>query len=527
MPGERLGANDRANAETEPSFGQRMLDADFPHSVDRNELLETHISWVILTGQWAYKIKKPIRLDFLDYSTLDLRKKYCDRELQINHVWAAEIYQDVVPIYECSGRLRVGTSDDQYRDGEEIVDYAVRMHQFPQTALLAEQLKTGAITPEVVEPLGEEIARLHLRIDSIPFHAALVRGGAIDPAIENCDYLLSELSQHDSDYGRAKQIKQWTLEMIERLEPLMQRRARGGSVKACHGDLHLGNILYLDGRFVPFDGVEFNEAFSQVEGLDEIAFLAMELSEHGYRPHARRLINRYVETTGDYESLLLLRYFLVYRAMVRAKVDLIRQTQCFRRKTSGDPTSKPRLSADGRRYLDYAEMLLQKSSPELWITYGLSGSGKSTASTKVIETRGYFRVRSDVQRKLIACRDPYERTAVNELPKLYNAEMNTLTYQRLWTIADQILQSGFGVIVDAAFLRQEFRKPFQELASQHGVAFRILVCKASTEELKTRLEHRGIDPSDANVSVLESQVRSAQPPTDSETAFVVLPTEIE
>jgi len=527
MPGERLGANDQANTETEPSFGQRMLDADFPHSVDQNELLETHISWVILTGQWAYKIKKPIRFDFLDYSTLDLRKKFCDRELQINRVWAAEIYQDVVPIFERSGRLRVGTSDDQQRDGEKVVDYAVRMHQFPQTALLAEQLKTGVITPEVVEPLGEEIAKLHLRIDSIPFHAALVRGGAIDPAIENCDYLLGELSQHDSDCGRATEIKRWTLEMIARLEPLMQRRARGGSVKACHGDLHLGNILYLDGRFVPFDGVEFNEAFSQVEGLDEIAFLAMELSEHGYRPHARRLINRYVETTGDYESLLLLRYFLVYRAMVRAKVDLIRQTQSFRRESSDDPSRKPSLSADGRRYLDYAEMLLRKPSPELWITYGLSGSGKSTASTKVIETRGYFRVRSDVQRKLIACRDPYEKTAVNELPKLYNAEMNTLTYQRLWTIADQILQSGFGVIVDAAFLQQQLRQPFQELASQHGVAFRILVCEASTEELKTRLERRGIDASDADVSVLESQIRSAQPPTDSETAFVVRLAEIE
>lgn len=527
MPGERLGVNDQANTETEPSFGHRMLDADFPHSVDQNELLETHISWVILTGQWAYKIKKQIRLDFLDYSTLDLRKKYCDRELQINRVWAEAIYQDVVPIYERSGRLRVGTSDDQHRDGEEIVDYAVRMHQFPQTALLAEQLKTGAITPEVVEPLGEEIAKLHLRIESVPFHAALVRGGAIDPAIENCDYLISELSEHDSDYERATKIKQWTLEMIKRLQPLMERRARSGSVKACHGDLHLGNILYLDGRFVPFDGVEFNEAFSQVEGLDEIAFLAMELSEHGYRPHARRLINRYVETMGDYESLLLLRYFLVYRAMVRANVDMIRQTQCFRPESSDAPSSKPKLSADGRRYLDYAGMLLQKSSPELWITYGLSGSGKSTASTKVIENRGYFRVRSDVQRKLIACRDPYEKTAINELPKLYNAEMNRFTYLRLWTIADQILQSGFGVIVDAAFLQRELREPFQELASQHGVPFRILVCEATTEELKARLKHRGFDPSDADVSVLESQVQSAHPPIDSETAFVLRTDEIE
>lgn len=527
MSGDRSGADDQTSTSNQASLGQRMLSADFPHSVDQVELLETHISWIILTGPYAYKLKKPLRLDFLDYSTLLLRKKYCDRELQINKVWAEAIYKDVVAIFEHAGKLRVGAANDHSRDGETIVDYAVMMNQFPQSALLAEQLKTGAITPAVIEPLGEEIANLHQRLESISYHDSLVRGGAIDPAIENCDYLLSQLSGDDPDYDRAARLKQWTLDAIEQLQPLMERRARKGSIIACHGDLHLSNLLYLNERFVPFDGVEFNDAFSQVEGLDEIAFLAMELSEHGYRSHARRLVNRYVETSCDYESLSLLRYFLVYRAMVRAKVDMIRQTQCFESESSGKPSVLRRLSAAGRQYFDYAESVLEKGSPELWITYGLSGSGKSTASNKVIESHGFFRVRSDVQRKLIACRDPYEKTAECDLPQLYSGEMTELTYQRMLTIADQILQSGFGVIVDAAFLRHDLRKPFQDLADQHRVPYRILVCEAAPEELKQRLANRGSDPSDADASVLDAQMKSVEPPSGAETEFIVSASSID
>jgi aminoglycoside phosphotransferase family enzyme len=394
----------------QPSLGERMLNAVFPHSLETLELLETHISWVVLTGRYAYKFKKPIRLDFLDYSTLQLRKKYCDRELQLNMVWASEIYLDVVPVFETNGALRVGVAEDVCRSGEVLVDYAVRMNQFPQSALLANQLAAGSVTPAMIEPLGEEIAVLHQRLDSVAYSDTLVSGGAIDPAIANCDHLIDQLSEDDPDRQRAEMIKRWTVDSIDRLRCTMERRAKIGMIKKCHGDLHLGNILFLDGKFIPFDGIEFNDAFSQVEGLDEIAFLVMELSEHGYRQHARRLINRYVETTSDYESLVLLRYFLVYRAMVRAKVDMIRQTQQSHHAENQSASVRPRLSTDGRRYLDYAEFAQDNAARELWITFGLSGSGKSTASNQVIETHGFFRVRSDVQRKLIACRDPFEKT---------------------------------------------------------------------------------------------------------------------
>jgi aminoglycoside phosphotransferase family enzyme/predicted kinase len=492
-----------------------MLAASFPHATERVELIETHISWVILTGDWAYKLKKPVRFDFLDYSTVALREKFCWRELETNRVWAQDIYVDVVPVFEHGdGELRVGVAGQKPGDDETVIDHAVRMRQFPQSALLAEQLGHGAVTAGDMETLAGELADLHSRIASVPYRDDLVSGGSTRPAIENCDYLVDHLTADDPDRGRAERMKAWTLEAIDRLEPTLETRAKAGAVRKCHGDLHLGNVLFLDGRFVPFDGIEFNDSFSQVEGLDEVAFLAMELSEHGYVGHCRRLLNRYVEATGDYGGLPLLRYFLAYRAMVRAKVDLIRQTQTH----GGD---KAALSDDGRRYLDYAMRVTAPKPAELWITYGLSGSGKSTASTRVIEDRGVFRLRSDVLRKRIAGRDPLEKTPPDQLASLYSSQMTTRTYDRMLDLADQILAAGWGVIVDATFLKAAQRVRFADLAASHQAAFHILVCVADRDELLRRIETRGPDPSDASASVLAAQIEHAQPPGGDEQRFVI------
>lgn len=513
-PDSHDSAGELPPCDEDGPLGRRMLAASFSHATQRIELLETHISWVILTGDWAYKLKKPVRFDFLDYSTVTLREQFCERELEINRVWAPDIYVDVVPIFELGGKLRVGTAGQEPGDGETVVDHAVRMHQFPQSALLAEQLGRGAVTASDMETLAGELAELHSRIESVPYRDDLVSGGSTRPAIENCDHLVDHLSADDPDRGRAERMKAWTLAAIGRFEPTMEARAKAGAVRKCHGDLHLGNVLFLDGRFVPFDGIEFNDSFSHVEGLDEVAFLAMELSEHGYVGHSRRLLNRYLEATGDYGGLPLLRYFLAYRAMVRAKVDLIRQTQ-----THGGENAT--LSDDGRRYLDYALQVTSPKPAELWITYGLSGSGKSTASTRVIEHRSVFRLRSDVLRKRIAGRDPFEKTPPDQLANLYSSQMTTRTYDRMLELADQILAAGWGVIVDATFLTASQRRPFVDLAAAHEVAFHIVVCEADRDELLRRIEARGTDPSDASASVLAAQIEHAEPPGDDERQFVI------
>ncbi|TVP98572.1 MAG: hypothetical protein EA381_12100 [Planctomycetaceae bacterium] len=528
----------RVSAEAE-TFGRQLLKAVFPHETTRPRLLETHISWVILTGEWAYKVKKPVRFDFLDYSTPELREQFCLRELEINRAWAPQFYRDVVPIFACGeeseAAYRVGACGESPRDGECLVDHAVRMVEFPQSALLSQRLSSGQVSPVQMHSLGRSLAELHQRLPAVTADADLVRRGVIGPARDNLDYLRQHLAADDPDRGRCEQIGEWTREELGRLEGLLESRARSGRVRACHGDLHLDNLLLLDDQFVPFDGIEFNDSLRQIEGWNELAFLAMELSEHGFAGHARRLIDAYAEAADDYEGLMLLRFFLVYRAMVRAKVDLIRQEQRSSARgedaaIQGDPPSPrerqnaetaPKLSTDGRRYLDYAMQVLRPGVPELWLTHGLSGSGKSTWSGKLVERRGYIRLRSDVQRKRLAGLDPWSPSDPADASWLYGSEWTSRTYERLGELAAKVLRSGRGVVIDAAFLTRAQRQPLLDLAAHADVPAGILVCSASDEELRRRLDGRRGDPSDATVEVLRGQQTLVEPPTADECARII------
>ncbi len=505
------------SAAGEP-LGQRLLHASFPHPVGELQLLETHISWVLLTGTWAYKVKKPVRFDFLDYSTEQQRLRCCRLELEANRVWAPEIYRDVVPIIEPREQLRVGQAEERLRPGERIVDHAVRMRQFPQSALLSEQLRAGTISAALMEQLAKDLADLHWRVDVVDASAELVQRSAIVPARDNIAYILDQLPPDHPDHARIEALGKWTEQAIGALLPLMQARAQAGRVRNCHGDLHLNNLLYLDSKFVPFDGIEFNDALRQIDVISELAFLAMELSEHEYRRHAHRLVSSYLEECGDYQGLRLLPYFLVYRALVRVKVDLIRQQQTLR---SDDRSRMSGLSAAGRSYVAFAERVVQPASPQLWITHGLSGSGKSTAALALVDRQGFLRLRSDVVRKQLAGYAPLDRPPAPQLPSLYAEEMTQRTYQQLHEQAREVLAAGFSVVVDAAFLMRHQRDSFAALANQQGISFRILHCQSSPEELQRRILARHDDPSDATVAVLQQQLRTAQPPADDELSSVV------
>jgi len=504
---------------TAASLGRRLLHASFPHPVGELQLIETHISWVILTGDWVYKVKKPVRFDFLDYSTAEQRRLCCQRELETNRVWAPEIYQDVVPLIEQNGQLRVGLSEEEsLHPGERMIEHAVRMRQFPQSALLMAQLRAGAISPALMESLAKDLVELHRQVEPVEASADLAHRSSTQPARENLAYLLDQLSPQDPDRARVAALSQWTEQAILTLLPLMQARAQAGRVRNCHGDLHLNNLLYLDSKFVPFDGIEFNDALRQIDVISELAFLSMELSEQEYHPHAHRLVNSYLEECGDYEGLRLLPYFLVYRALVRVKVDLIRQRQTSGRDHASDRAS---LSPAGRSHLAFAERVVQPASPQLWVTHGLSGSGKSTAALALVDQQGFMRLRSDVVRKHLAGLDPLDRPAAPQLPSLYAKEMTRRTYRRLHDQAQEVLAAGFSVIVDAAFLMRHQRDAFAELAREQGVDFRILFCKASPEELQQRLLARRDDPSDATLAVLHQQLRTVQSPADEELSSVV------
>ena len=514
-------------------LGLRLVAALFPHPVSSPQLIETHISWIVLTGDFAYKIKKPVRFDFLDYSSLELRRRHCERELEIGRRYAPEIYLDVVPIIADGERLTVGEANGT------IVEYAVKMRQFDQACLLDRQLSAGQIAAAEMDALAAQLARYHTDAARVKSSAEDACARAIAPAMENFDYLLAHLGHaqnldsfplseprgkgqdegapefsdqlaNDSQQREAvERLRNWSANQSSNLREWFAARSGSGAVRDCHGDLHLSNLLRIEGRFLAFDPIEFNDRLSQIDTINEAAFLMMELHEHGFRTHSNRFINQYVEETGDYDGLRGLVYYLVSRAMVRAKLDLIRHTQ-----TAGKQLTV--LTKAGWRYMQYAQRVAAPAQPELWIMHGFSGSGKSTVAMRLVEERGLFRLRSDVLRKQLLGIAPLGKTPDDRLDEAYSSALTDRVYRRLAEVAEQVLSSGFGVIADATFLKHSQRLQFAGLAARLRVPFRIVDCAAPIAELERRLSQRGPDPSDANHDVLRHQIANHDPLTAAE-----------
>src|SRR5262245_16780588 len=285
----------------------------YPHPVEGVKLLETHISWVLLTGAYAYKLKKPLDLGFLDFGTLAARKRSCEEELRLNRRTAPRLYVGVVPI--------TGTAAEPTVDGQgPPIEYAVKMREFPQEALLARAAARGALPIERMDELAATVAA---------FHATVDRAGADSPfgtphevigqARQNFAQMRAFVADPPCGAALAR-LAAWTeREFAERYDAFVARHGQG-FVRECHGDLHLRNLVLLDGRILPFDCIEFNAAFRWIDVMNEIAFLAMDLADHTLVRHAWRLVDAYLEETGDYAGLAVLRFYLVYRALVRAKI---------------------------------------------------------------------------------------------------------------------------------------------------------------------------------------------------------------
>jgi hypothetical protein len=481
------------------TLGSQLLAAEFPHRVLSPRLIETHISWVVLTGKYAYKVKKPVHFDFLDYSTLEMRRRQCERECEIGRSYAPEIYLDVVSIRARDGRLLVGIS------GGQVIDYAVRMKEFDQDQLLDRQLAAGRVRTEEMDALATQVAHYHAQAARVDLPPTLAVERAIEPVGDNFRYLRRHLSA--SAYrGEIRELERWTDDEIAALRPWFAERAAGGRIRECHGDLHLGNLLRVDHPpfFLAFDPIEFNARLSQIDTINEVAFLMMELHEHGYPAHARRWINQYLESTDDYAGVRGLRYYLIYRALVRAKVDLIRRTQTIGRQQTS-------FSQEGWRYVRYARQVAVAQPPTLWLTHGFSGSGKSTRAMRLVEERGLFRIRSDVIRKRALGIDTLAKTPDSRLEEAYSRELTERVYERMAQACEQVLQAGSSPIADAAFLQRAQRQKFRELADRLGVRWKIIACAAPRDELERRLAQRGPDPSDATQAVLARQVDAAEP----------------
>ncbi|ADE13432.1 aminoglycoside phosphotransferase [Nitrosococcus halophilus Nc 4] len=479
----------------------------YHHAVENLTLIETHISWLVLTGPYAYKIKKPLNLGFLDFSTLDKRRHYCHEELRLNRRLAPEIYLEVVPISGSPAHPRLGGADTP-------IEYAVKMVQFPQQARLDYCLQRGELSPKLIENLAHKVAAFHQSIAIAPQDSPYGTPEAVlQPALENFEQVNSFLEEEKEDQKRLARLRQWTEEKWRQLQPEFIGRKKAGFVRECHGDLHLGNIALRESQFIIFDCIEFNENLRWIDVMSELAFLVMDLEDRGRPDLAHHCLNRYLERSGDYPGLAVLGYYQVYRALVRAKVTAIRL---------GQTPSAPEAQAIKERYRSYlklASSYIQPAQTFLIITHGLSGSGKTTLSQPLLDHLGAIRLRSDIERKRLHGLNPRDRPGEGVATGMYSAQSSRQTYQHLQQLAQTVLAAGYPVLVDAAFLKQAQRQAFQDLAQTLGVPFAILDFRCEPQQLQQRIRERqrqDRDASDADLAVLEHQQTTQEPLTEAE-----------
>ncbi len=480
----------------------------YDHEVGDFAVIETHISWVLLTGPYAYKIKKPVNLGFLDFSTLEKRRFYCHEELRLNRRLAPRHYVDVITI--------TGTPQKPALTGTgSAIEYAVKMVQFPQDTQLDRVLARGALKDHHIDQLAQKLATFHgnIRIAGpettygLPAHIhELVRS--------NFDQVLPTL-RRKVDADRLLTLRTWAEAEYGKQRHTLSMRKQNGFIRECHGDMHLKNMALVDGELLIFDCIEFNADLSWIDVISEAAFVVMDLDGRGHPQLARRFLNAYLENTGDYEGLKLLRYYVAYRAMARAMVDTIRSGQ-----PGLDEREKNKALAESRRYIGPVERCTQVAQPALIITHGLSGSGKTAVAQSLLENQPFvIRVRSDVERKRLYGVAAEARTQSEVDNGLYTDEVTRRTYVRLLELARTLLRLGSTVIVDAAFLKQAQRNAFRDLAQRLGLPFFILDCQPSEDILLNRVlnrEREGRDASDANAAVLTHQIATHEPLTEAE-----------
>ncbi|MBE0547400.1 MAG: AAA family ATPase [Rubrivivax sp.] len=462
-------------------------------------LVETHISWVLLDGVHAWKIKKPVRLSFLDFRALATRERLCFEELRLNRRLAPSLYLDVVAIHGTPDAPRLG-------GGGPVIEYALRMRQFAAGALLSEQLAAGTLLPAHLDRLAQRLADFHaaaaVATPDTPYgRPDVIEGDALR--------LLDGLSQHGEGPACAR-LRAWMAAAIPRLHPLWQGRRAAGRVRECHGDLHLANAVLLGDDVTAFDCLEFDPAMRWIDVLSDIGFLVMDLLAHERGDLAFRFLNAYLDASGDHAGVPALRWYLVYRALVRALVTRIRAGQ------GG--------AASGPDHLALALRLAAEGDARLLITHGVSGSGKSHVGQRLLEQAQAIRLRSDVERKRLFGLQALDASAQRVPGGIYGADATRRTYARLRELAAIALAAGHRVIVDAAFLRGTERDDFRRLALELGVPFTVLHCQAPAAVLRERVQargERGDDASEADLAVLERQLAAAEPLSAAERTSAV------
>jgi len=473
--------------------------------VDKVQVRETHISWVLLAGEYAFKLKKAVDFGFLDYSTLEKRRWQCEREVTLNRRTAPMLYLNVLPVSGSPERPRPG-------DPAAPIDYLVKMRRFDENRLLARLVERGELDDGHMQRLARAIATFQERAAAVPAESEWGTPETVWHFVaENFTKIRTALGRSETALDN---VEHWSRARFAALSPQIRRRREEGFVRDGHGDLHLNNIVLIDSEPVPFDCIEFNDALRFIDVINELAFLLMDLQSRQRKDLAAWLLNDWLFIRGDYAGVPLLRFFIVYRAMVRAKVAALRLAQ-----PDLSPPARADTQAEYQAYLQMAEAGTQPQPVRLVITHGLSGSGKSTLVHRLLGHWPAIHLRSDVERKRLFGLPMEARSDSAVAGGIYTAEATDRTYARLADLARTLLAAGWPVVVDATFLDPSRRAAFRRLAETLYIPFTVLDLTAPPAVLRKRIRQRlahARDASEADLEVLAHQLEQVQPPGPDE-----------
>lgn len=474
-----------------PPLIQQMLQPTFyPHPTEVPlRLIQTHVSYVVLTGEYAYKVKKAVDFGFLNYSTLEKRHHFCQEELRLNQRAAAPVYVEVLPIAQRGDGYQLGSESG-------IVEYTVKMRQFPQSALLSQQFANGKLTEDRLRQLAEAIARFHQSAETNDYIRSFGQPEQIRQAIdENYDQTVGFIggpqTQQQFDETRA-----YTDDFFTTQQAVLQQRMEQDKIRACHGDLHLNNICDWQDQLLLFDCIEFNEPFRFVDVMFDIAYIIMDLTVQGRKDLAAAFLSHYVEQTGDWKGLQVLPLYVSRQSYVRGKV-----TSFLLNDPSVSEQEKQKAAATAAPYYTLAWSYVQPQQGRLLVMSGLSGSGKSTVARQLSRDLGAIHLRSDAVRKHLGGIPVNQRGD----DSLYTPAMSHKTYDRLTELGVLLASQGYTVVLDAKFDRAAARQGAIAQARAQNIPFTLVHCTAPADVLRQRVQDRQGDIADATVAVLAQQ----------------------
>jgi hypothetical protein len=478
----------------------------YPHAVRDLQLVETHMSWVLLTGDFAYKIKKPVCYSFVDLRSAERRSFYCTEELRLNRRFARNLYIEVCAVTAQNGAACMAGQG-------KVVEHAVRMRQFERAEELDCLLANAGVDPVELAAFGRDLAGIH---GGLPVGEGSQTWGRPEVLrkvlLENLEQCLQGAALLNE--GRLmRAVRRNFAARVADADPWLEMRWRDGRVRECHGDLHSRNIVRYDGRLIAFDCVEFDPAFRWIDVADDVAFLMMDLEARGFPLHAQAFRDAYLAESGDFAACRMLPLYQTHRALVRAKVTAL--------EAAGAQAAERREAAleSHREYLRHAGRTLASRQPRLLLMFGLSGSGKTWLARQLAPALDAVLIHSDVERKRLAGLPEQQRTRSELEQGIYSPASSARVYARLEECAGHALAGGYTVVVDAAFHRRDDRHSFHALAGRHGAHVQLIRCHASRKVLERRIRDRAramTDASEADLAVLEWQEASLEPVLDNE-----------